>query len=58
MTSLKRDHYNRLTWSDDITKAMSFEFKDEVDYWTNRISHAQHSYPVEAILTFGVENTQ
>jgi hypothetical protein len=44
-------------WSDDITKAISFEFKDEVDQYVHFLRETI-GYPVEAVLTFGIENTQ
>lgn len=44
-------------WTDDITEALSFEFKIEVDDYVKYVREIV-GYPVEAILTFGVENTQ
>ena len=41
-------------WSDDITKALSFEFKGEVDDYVKYMREIV-GFPVEAILTFGVE---
>jgi len=44
-------------WTDDITEALSFEFKTEVDDYIKYVREIV-GYPVEAILTFGIENTQ
>ena len=41
-------------WSDDISEAVSFELKDEVDDYVKYLREIV-GYPVEAILTFGVE---
>lgn len=41
-------------WTDDITKALSFDFKTDVDQHVQYIIEVV-GYPVESVLTFGVE---
>ena len=44
-------------WTNDITEALSFEFKAEVDQYLAYLEEVV-GYRAEAILTFGVEKTQ
>ena len=41
-------------WSADVTKALSFDFKEEVDEYVQYVTEAV-GYPVEAVLTFGAQ---
>jgi hypothetical protein len=41
-------------WTADITQALSFDFKTEVDQHVQYVVEVV-GYPVEAVLTFGVE---
>ena len=41
-------------WTTDITEALSFDFKAEVDQHVQYVSEVV-GYPVEAVLTFGAQ---